>query len=262
MTDYVKSTNFTSKDSLASGNPLKIIKGTEFDVEFNNIAVAVTTKADIISPAFTGVPTAPTAGSGTTTSQLATTAFAQAAIVTERTTTATLTNKTLTSPVINGGTISGITDLAIIDGGTAASTALDGFNNLKQNATDVYTGVVELATTTEAATGTDTTRAVTAAGVEAHMNANELGWGQTWQTPIRTHSIDYQNTTGRPIQVCSSTRGAGGVFWQISSDGSTWYDTTYATSGGGYHGTTLIIPNTHYYRINGAATIDVWLELR
>lgn len=37
--------------------------------------------------------------------------------------TQTLTNKTLTSPTINGGTISGITDLAVADGGTGASTA-------------------------------------------------------------------------------------------------------------------------------------------
>ena len=80
MTDYVKSTNFTSKDSLASGNPLKIVKGTEFDIEFNNIATAVATKADLVSPALTGVPTAPTAASGTTTSQLATTAFVIAAL--------------------------------------------------------------------------------------------------------------------------------------------------------------------------------------
>ena len=41
MSDYVKSTNFASKDSLASGNPLKIVKGTEIDTEFNNIATAV-----------------------------------------------------------------------------------------------------------------------------------------------------------------------------------------------------------------------------
>lgn len=44
MTNYVKSTNFASKDSLAVGNPLKIVKGTEIDTEFNNIAVAVATK--------------------------------------------------------------------------------------------------------------------------------------------------------------------------------------------------------------------------
>ena len=41
MANYVKSTNFASKDSLATGNPLKVVKGTEIDVEFNAIATAV-----------------------------------------------------------------------------------------------------------------------------------------------------------------------------------------------------------------------------
>ena len=76
MTAYTKSTNFTSKDSLASGNPLKIVKGSEIDTEFNNIATAVNTKADLLSPTFTGTPVAPTAAVGTNTTQLATTAFA------------------------------------------------------------------------------------------------------------------------------------------------------------------------------------------
>lgn len=78
MTDYVKSTNFSSKDSLPVGNPLKIVRGTEIDTEFNNIAVAVATKADKISPVFEGTPTAPTATAGTNSDQLATTAFVQA----------------------------------------------------------------------------------------------------------------------------------------------------------------------------------------
>ena len=80
MTNYVKSTNFASKDSLASGNPLKIVKGTEIDTEFNNIATSVATKSDINSPVFTGVPEAPTAAAGTNTTQLATTAFVTAAL--------------------------------------------------------------------------------------------------------------------------------------------------------------------------------------
>lgn len=80
MTDYVKSTNFASKDSLSSGNPSKIVKGTEIDTEFNNIAVAVETKANIASPVLTGTPTAPTAASGNNTTQLATTAFVTAAL--------------------------------------------------------------------------------------------------------------------------------------------------------------------------------------
>ena len=77
MSDYTKSTNFASKDSLVSGNPLKIVKGTEIDTEFNNIATAISTKADLASPALTGTPTAPTAAFSTNTTQLATTAFVQ-----------------------------------------------------------------------------------------------------------------------------------------------------------------------------------------
>ena len=80
MTEYVKATSFASKDTLPLGNPLKIVKGTEIDTEFNNIATAVATKADLLSPVFTGTPTAPTAASGTSTTQLATTAFATASI--------------------------------------------------------------------------------------------------------------------------------------------------------------------------------------
>ena len=41
MTDYTKTTNFTAKDSLPSGNANKIVKGAEIDDEFDNIATAV-----------------------------------------------------------------------------------------------------------------------------------------------------------------------------------------------------------------------------
>jgi hypothetical protein len=80
LASYVKSTNFASKDTLPLGDPLKIVKGTEIDTEFNNIATAVGTKADLISPTFTGTPAAPTASPGTNTTQLATTAFVTAAL--------------------------------------------------------------------------------------------------------------------------------------------------------------------------------------
>ena len=80
MTNYTKATNFATKDALSSGNPLKIVKGTEIDTEFNNIATAVATKADLASPTFTGTPIAPTASTGTNTTQISTTAFVQAAI--------------------------------------------------------------------------------------------------------------------------------------------------------------------------------------
>jgi hypothetical protein len=80
MSDYTKSTDFASKDALPSGNSAKIVKGTEIDTEFNNIAVAVATKADLASPGFSGSPTAPTQSTGDSSTKLATTAFVAAAL--------------------------------------------------------------------------------------------------------------------------------------------------------------------------------------
>lgn len=37
---YTKTTNFATKDALSSGDPLKIVKGTELNTEFDNIATA------------------------------------------------------------------------------------------------------------------------------------------------------------------------------------------------------------------------------
>ena len=81
MANYTKATDFASKDALLSGDPNKIVKGTEIDDEFANIQTAVNSKADIVSPTFTGTPLAPTASFGTNSTQIATTAFVQAALV-------------------------------------------------------------------------------------------------------------------------------------------------------------------------------------
>jgi hypothetical protein len=80
MANYVKATNFYTKDALPTGTPAKIIQGAEIDAEFNAIATAITSKADTTSPTFTGTPVAPTAGAGTNTTQIATTAFVTAAL--------------------------------------------------------------------------------------------------------------------------------------------------------------------------------------
>ena len=98
MSNYTKLTNFASKDSLASGNPLKVIKGTEIDDEFEAIETAVATKANLASPTFTGTPTATTAASSTNTTQIATTAFVQAAITANAPTAGT--GITITSGVV------------------------------------------------------------------------------------------------------------------------------------------------------------------
>jgi hypothetical protein len=54
MANYTKSTNFAVKDGLPTGNANKIIKGTEIDTEYNNIASAISSKGDANNGAFTG----------------------------------------------------------------------------------------------------------------------------------------------------------------------------------------------------------------
>jgi hypothetical protein len=54
MSNYTKTTNFAVKDSLATGNPSKKVKGTEIDAEFVAIAAAISSKADANNSTLTG----------------------------------------------------------------------------------------------------------------------------------------------------------------------------------------------------------------
>jgi microcystin-dependent protein len=51
MANYSKSTNFAVKDSLTTGDPNKIVSGTEIDTEFNSLASMSSTKADKVGGA-------------------------------------------------------------------------------------------------------------------------------------------------------------------------------------------------------------------
>jgi len=112
MTNYVKSTNFATKDALASGNPLKIVKGAEIDTEFNNIATAVATKADLNSPTLV-TPALGTPSSGT------------------------LTN--CTSLPIDGGTTG---TLPVARGGTGVTTSTGSGNNVLSTSPTLVTPIL------------------------------------------------------------------------------------------------------------------------
>ena len=147
MANYTKTTNFTSKDSLSTGNPLKIIRGSEHDTEYSNIATAIQTKADTASPALTGTTTAVNitvsgalvVGSDTVTTNTATQTLTNKTLALGSNTVSGTTaqfntaltdgdfatlagTETLTNKTISGGSITGITDLAVADGGTGASS--------------------------------------------------------------------------------------------------------------------------------------------
>ena len=109
MSQYTKATNFATKDTLPTGNAGKIVKGTEIDDEFNAISSAISSKADTASPSFTGTPAAPTATTGTNTTQIATTAFVKTAVDAATGSLGTLSSQDADAVAITGGTIAGTT---------------------------------------------------------------------------------------------------------------------------------------------------------
>jgi hypothetical protein len=144
MSNYVKSTNFTTKDTLTSGDPNKIVKGTEIDTEFIAIASAIASKSDLASPAFTGVPTAPTAAEFTNTAQVATAAFVQQELNREIDALGTMSVQDADDVEITGGAVDstpiGATTASTVRGTTI--TATTGFvGNLTGNASTVTNGV-------------------------------------------------------------------------------------------------------------------------
>lgn len=255
MSNYTKSTNFASKDTLPTGNALKIVKGTELDTEFNNIATAVATKAD---------------SSG-----------------------ATLSSPTITSPTITGGSVSGLaTDMAVPDGGTGASSFTSG-GLIRGNGTSALSvasaadivaaiGSTAVANATAATTATSagtvtTTVASAAVGTTQANNDNStkiatteyvqnmtLGQGQTWQNVLASRSTGttYTNSTGRPIVVMigfSYATTQSDVYLdsvQIGSVGS-------LTSGtAGSQTLTLFVRAGGTYRLTTGVNVVFWTELR
>ena len=53
MSDYTKITDYSAKDALSSGDSVKRVKGSEIGADFDAVAVAVATKANLATPAFT-----------------------------------------------------------------------------------------------------------------------------------------------------------------------------------------------------------------
>jgi hypothetical protein len=265
MTDYVKATNFFVKDSLLIGNPDKIVKGSEIDTEFNNIATAVASKANYASPNLTGLPTAPTAAAGTNTSQLATTAFVKTALDVAAADIA-ITGGTIDNVDITGGTIVDLdAPLAVNSGGTGKTTlALN--NVLLGNGT---TAVKEVA---PGANG-NVLRSNGTTWVSGTVSAG-IGDGQTWQnvTGSRALGTTYTNSTGRAIQVhVQGSGGAAGAVLKAYING-----TYFADSGVNYNASiasrpqfSLIIPNGVTYRFDSftdagtnPTNLNTWWELR
>lgn len=255
MVDYVKSTNFYAKDALVSGDPNKIIKGAEIDVEFNNISTSVTSKADLNSPTFSGSPTAPTAALNTNTTQLATTAFVKNA------TDGLATGGTLTNATLNNATIASLAvDLKVEDGGTGKSS-------LALNHVLLGNGTAAIQEVAPGSSG-NVLKSNGSTWVSGTVTSG-LGDGQTWQNVSRTGGTTYTNTTGRPIcamvNIYMFLSGSGTCSVVVS--GVTILSMSYSTTAGGGGQSSpfsFIIPAGATYSVSttGSMNVNYWTELR
>ncbi len=183
MSDYSKTTNFASKDNLTSGNPAKIVKGTEIDTEFNNIATAIATKQDYDSDlAAFAAKTAPTGDVvGTTDTQ-------------------GLTNKTLTNP-----TVTNYVESVVAIGTVSSSSTIS-----------LTSGTVQTATLTASTACTFTMPTATAGKsfILLLKQAASTGNGTAIFTGVKWSSA------GTPTM--TATAGKMDIF-SFVSDGTNWY---------------------------------------
>jgi len=136
------------------------------------------------------------------------------------------------------------------------------------NTSGTQTGLLGGQSSSTWTTGTGTTESlVSPAQVIAAAKSVSLGWGQTWQdmSGSRTSNTAYQNTTGRPIQISVGWALSNVAEIKVSSDGTTYVTVTYTSYNSDYHDVApIIIPDDHYYKLEGTGTITIgrWAELR
>jgi hypothetical protein len=245
-------------NTAVSDADLATIAGTE-TLTNKTLTSPTINSATLSSPTLTGTPVAPTAAAATNTTQVATTAH----VFAERTNTATLTNKTLTSPTINsatisGGSISGITDLAVADGGTGAST-------LAANAVLLGNGTSALQTVAPSTSGNVLTSNGTTWTSATPTVVRGLGInGEVWNdvTGSRSFNSQYTNSRSYPIAISARTTCSGSSAISFIVDGLTISNFSWQFNGcGSFGGGFVIVPPGKTYQLNSGQGLDFWREL-
>ena len=186
MSNYTKTTDFAAKDTLPGGDTNKVVRGAEFETEFDAISTAIATKSDTAGPTFTGTVTIPTVdiNAGAIDGTVIGASSAAAGTFTNLTASgtvnfngATISNLgTITTANLDGGTI----DNAVIGGSTAAAgsfTTVAASSSITVGGAAVLTTVTFSnldagAVTTSGETFTDSdTQIPTNAAVKGHVEA-------------------------------------------------------------------------------------------
>jgi hypothetical protein len=158
---------------------------------------------------FTGTVTSPTPANGTNTTQIATTAFVNNTVTIATASLGTMSTQNANAVTITGGSITGITDLAVADGGTGAST-FTANRVVLGNGTGALNGnMVAPGSSGNALVSNGTT------WISGLPSIRGLGFGgETWQDATGTFSINttYTNNYGYPIAMSASWSVGSGQF--------------------------------------------------
>ena len=205
MSNYTPTTDFSVKDGLSTGNAAKLVKGVDFDGEFDAIQTAVNSKANSASPTFSGTATLPTVDIGAG-------AIDGTAIGASSASTGAFT--TLTAATSITGTLATAAQANVTSLGTIAS--------LVATTADINAGTVDAtigATTPAAGTFTSltTTGAFTSLGIDDNADAITITIDSDENVGIGTTSpsvasggglVIYDNSVAR-VSLRNSTTGDG-----------------------------------------------------
>jgi len=150
MTDYIKLTDFADKDTLPAGDAGKVIRGAEFEVEFDRIATAVNSKANLNNGNHTGTTTIASVdlNGGVIDNTVIGSTIPLAG---------TFTTLTATTVDINGGAI----DDSVIGGTTAAEGTFTTANATTVDTTNIEVTNIKAKDGTASATIADSTGIIT-----------------------------------------------------------------------------------------------------